>query len=372
MSPPEGSPKRGRKRMAFEWKNYLPNLRGNLSLWSLGLSVFIFKAWQWYFEYPAETEVAVLGGFLYLKVSHLVSVITFVLGWLVGIYSLKNLQKVMASFFRPINLVTDSETKDFFAAPATMLFSFALLLFVIDTTTANIAFKIASRYEIFVSLPKGSGTFLILPDNKLAERTSLKPGQVVRIALRGRSDSQVLLLRDQYNLVTLDALNFIRSGFRSIIVEVPTIAGAGIVKLSDNPGRGRKGIGLFAIVFTGPLRYGSTKVAVTITPLGRGIKRGGWVQPGSGSDCPERAGPAYARKFFQALCDNRNLFSVWDTIPAYEESSGGEPRTVVYHSIGLYDVTVLFEKSQVKIAGDWFETREAKEFLATEKDVELK
>jgi hypothetical protein len=346
-------------------KDRLKSLRGNLSLWALGLSVLIFKGWQWYFEYPAETEAAILGGILRLKVSYLASVITFVFGWLVGIYSLKNLQKIMIHFFRPLGLVNDTEMRDFFTAPATMLFSFALLAFILDMTTANVAYKITSRYEVFIALPKGNGTFLILPDGKTAERTSLKPNQIVRIALRGRDDSQVLLIRDQYNLITLDALNFSRVGLRSRIDSTALVAMHSGQANQESP-RGRKVTGFFEIEFTGPLRYSPTRVAVTIKPLDKGIKRGGWVQPGTGSDCPERSGPAYAKKFFQSLCENRNLFSLWETIPAYHESIEGAESTVVYHSIGQYDISVRFEKSIFKIRGDSFEAREAKEVIAIE------
>jgi hypothetical protein len=350
------------------WKDHLKIFRGNLSLWALGLSVLIFKGWQWYFEYPVDTEVAILGGILRLKVSYLTSVITFVFGWLVGIYSLKNLQKVMIHFFRPLGLVNDTETQDFFTAPATMLFSIALLAFVLDVASANITHKVMSRYEVFVELPRGNGTFLVLPDGKTAERTSLKPGQAVRIALRGRDDSQVLLIRDQYNLITLDALNFSRANLRSKI-ESRSLVDTNQSQLGQVTIYGRRETGLFETEITGPLRYSQTKVDVTITPLGRSVKRGGWVRPGTGSDCPERSGPAYSRKFFQSLCDNRSLFSIWETIPAYHESIEGAESTVVYHSIGQYDVTVRFERSSVKIPGDRFETREAKEVIAVEKEV---
>ena len=349
------------------WRERLRSLRGDFTLWFLALSVAVFKGRQWYFGYPAETEITIVGGLLRLKVGYLASVITFVFGWLVGVYSLKNLQKVMIYFFRPLGLVTDADTKDFFTAPATMIFSMVLLVFVIDATFSNVAFKITSRYQVFLVLPRGNDSFLILPDGKTAERTSLAPGQAVRMALRGHSDSQVLLIRDQYNLVTLDALNFTRSNLRSTVAS-PALAAAKLGTLEQGPVRGRKQTGLFEIEITGPLRYSETKVAVTITPLGKDTKRGGWVQPGTGSDCPERSGPAYARKFFQGLCDNRGLFSLWETIPAYHEIIDAAPSTVVYHSIGQYDVTVRFEEGRVGIVGDSFPTREAKEIISKEKD----
>lgn len=346
------------------WKGHLKTVRGNLSLWSLGLSVFLFKAWQWYFAYPAETEVAVLGGVLRLKVGYLSSLVTFVFGWLVGVYSLKNLQKMMVHFFRPLGLVTDPDAQEFFSAPATLLFSLALLVFVADTVTANIALAINSRYEVFLALPKGSNSFLILPDGKTAERTNLKPGQTVRIALRGRADSQVLLVRDQYNLITVDALSFTRGrlgvkiGSPPLVASHPQVSVPGLV-------RNRKAEGLFGIELTGPLRYSPTKVAVTITPLKDEIKSGGWLQPGTGTDCPERSGPAYSRRFLKALCDNRGLFSEWETVPAYHEKLG----TVVYHSIGQYDLAVRFEKADLQTSTDSFQTREADEIIAVEKEV---
>lgn len=347
-------------------KEYAKSFGGNLSLWALGLSVFAFKAWQWYFAFPGDADIAIVGGLLRLKVSYLASVVTFVFGWLVGVYSLKNLQQVMIHFFRPLELVSDAETKDFFAAPATVLFSLALLLFVLDTVTANIAFKITSRYEVFLSLPKGNGTFLILSDGKMAERTALKPEQTVRLALRGRDDSQVLLVRDQYNLVTLDALNFHRGSFGSRVERSTLVAihpGASL----EGPIRPPKLTGLYETEFTGPLRFSPTKVATTITPLGQPIKHGGWVQPGTGSECPERSGPAYARKFFEVLCDNRKTFATWETTPAYHETIEGTPATVVYHAIGPYDLVVRFEEARAVIQGDSFDTREAKEVIATEK-----
>jgi hypothetical protein len=53
-------------------------------------------------------------------------------------------------------------------------------------------------------------------------------------------------------------------------------------------------------------------------------------------------------------------------MPAYHESIGGAKSTIVYHSIGQYDVAVRFEQARVDISGDSFETREAKEIIATE------
>src|SRR6185295_17783927 len=99
---------------------YLPSrLLGNVSLWACGIGVILFKAWLWNFHYPDDAEIAVLGSSILVPVGQAAAVVNFVLGWLVAVYSLKNIQKILVHFFQPLELVESIETKEFLSATAT-------------------------------------------------------------------------------------------------------------------------------------------------------------------------------------------------------------------------------------------------------------
>lgn len=341
--------------------------RGNLTLWLLGLSVLLFQAWLWYFGYPADAEVVVLGGLARVGVALIGKVVAFVLGWLLAVYTFNDFNKIMVNFFRPLRLVEVSEMRAFFSAPATLILAALLTAGVVDLITANVAVKVTPEYEVVLALPHGSDGFLVSSEGAIRSEMSVLPGKTALLVLQGRREaSQLLLVRDQYNLVTLDALLFVRGRplnkpeRRDLRIEqlpkdltdgriIPTLYGM----------QPRKA-GLFAIRITGPLQYAEREIPAPVH-LGKGGVLEGYFQPGEPVACPERTQTA-ADGFFQELCDKRQIFGLWTGFPTYEEEAG----PVVYHGLGPYGVEVHFRTGQIEDPNGVFPTREAVKLIARE------
>ncbi len=241
------------------------SLRGNVSLWAFGVGAVLFKAWLWHFHFPDSAEISVLfGGFL-LPVSQAAAGVNFVLGWLVAVYSLKNIQRILIHFFRPLELVDGAETKEFFSAPATMLVSLLFVGFVLDLVSANVAVRLGSRYEIVALLPRGSDGFLFDESGALGDRFTIPAGGAIRLALRGRGAREILLLRDQYNLITLDAFalersrGLLRASSPDLRLEAP---GKSALAAGEEKGGIPHRRGIFDFEVTGPLLYSSRRLDI--------------------------------------------------------------------------------------------------------------
>ncbi len=347
-------------------KAWIGNLQGNVSLWAFGTGAVLFKAWLWHFRFPDTAEISVLFGGLLVPVSQAAAVVNFVLGWLVAVYSLKNIQRILIHFFQPLELVDNPETKDFFKAPATTLVSLLFFGFILDLVSANVAVRVGSRYEIVALLPRGSDGFLFDESGARGERFTIPAGGAIRLALRGRGAREVLLLRDQYNLITLEAFALERSrgllrasspDFRvEATEESPLVAGE---EKRGTPHRR----GIFDFEVTGPLRYSFRRLNIAVR-LARGdLMEGGFLRPGEEAPCPEQTPREYATRFFADLCRNRSELGRWTDRATYRNA--GE--ATVANAIGNYGVEIHYLQGVLTLDGaDPVYSREATKIFARE------
>lgn len=339
-------------------------LRGNVSLWAFGIGVVLFKAWLWGFDFPEASEISVLFGGLLVSVSQAAAVVHFVLGWLVAVYSLKNVQKIFVHFFRPLELVDNVEMKQFFSATATTIVSVLFAGFVIDLATANVAVRVESQYELVALLPNGSGAFLYDDSGARGEKFTISAGRAVRVALRGHAAREVLLLRDRYNLLTLDALGLERDrGLVRASAPILQLEGAGDPLSAEEMAGAPHRRGIFDFEVTGPLRYSPRQLDIDIQVAQGSLMKGGLLRPGDEAPCPERAPAAYATQFFADLCRNRSEIGAWTDRAG---SRNGE-EVFVSHAIGHYSIEVHFLPGMVALKNhEPFFSREATRVLARE------
>jgi len=345
-----------------KWK--LSAIRGNISLWAFGMGVVLFKAWLWHFHFPESAEISVIFGGLLVPVSQAAAVVNFVLGWLVAVYSLKNVQKIFVHFFRPLELVDSIETKEFLSATATTIVSLFFAGFVIDLATANVAVRIGSRYELVALLPRGSDAFLYDDSGTRGEKFTISAGGAIHIALRGRAAHEVLLLRDQYNLLTLDALGLDRDrGLVRASSPFLRFEGEGDPRSVDEMAGGPHRRGIFDFEVAGPLRYSPRKLNIDIQIAQGFLMKGGYLRPGEEAPCPERTPVAYATQFFADLCRNRNEIGTWTDRASYRK---GEDASVS-HAIGNYSIEIHFRRGIVILKDhEPFYSREATKLFARE------
>lgn len=200
---------------------------GNVSVLSLGLGVLLFTGWQLYFAYPADTEVTILG-WGGIHVSWLDRVRTFILGSLgmSALFAVGNARNLIAHFYWPFEHLQGKEVKRFLGSRGTALFSVVVLVLFGYICLANVSVPVSLRdapqEELIARLAgQGDAFFFAVGAEKRAGREQgrgvrLRGGEpaVLRLGLRGLGADAVLILRDKYNFMTMDAVRVQRAGWK--------------------------------------------------------------------------------------------------------------------------------------------------------------
>lgn len=340
-------------------------IRGHVALWLFALAILLFKVWDWYMDLPHDDTIRLVGGLLDPRVGQLSAFFNFLLGWLglTALVSLANLKWIFIEFFRPLNLIEDYNLKRFFAAPATL--AFAILTLVASTFIATSVWLVTlqARYEILADLSASPQALLGAPDKKGELTLRVASDDPIRIRLGPPGSSAVLIMRDKYNLRTLDAIVLRRTpiGFEALPCSLKTLSP---LQAQDRGAlSGLQFPGPREIEVRDPLRWSGERVQTPLV-LADGIeKRGGWVRAGDGKDGPERAPQPYAQQYLERLFTERERMEEWEDSPAYVDQAD---QPMALHAVEGYDLRITYNSGELRCPGNgplW--TREATELHAT-------
>jgi len=329
-------------------------LRGHISLWLLALSIALFKLWLWYQNYPLESAVVLLGGLLELVLSSVAAFFNFLLGWLglTALISIGNLRRIFIYLHRPLDLIGNTELRKFYCAPATVIFSVLLLAATLELVSSVWVVRLEAPYELIGYLPPGQNAFFLDEENPI----EVSARSTTSLALRGWTSTGVLILRDKYNLRTLDAI-VIRRRPLGFAIEECRLSGR---EASTQDGRTvSKQVSPKRLKVVGELRWSDDRVDVPMTLADGSLREGGWIRPGEAAEGPERVPQGYAQVFLERIYSQRAEVSRWAFLPSTEQ--------VVLHRIEDYDLEIAFENQEVQCAGDdRFPVREATSLSAKE------
>lgn len=200
-------------------------IRGNVSVLALGIGVGLFYLWQRYFQFPSSADVRLLG-WEGIELGWLVGLRNLILGSL-GLSTLiaaGNLKKLISEFYRPLKHLEGLELKRFYAAWGTMIFSLLSLGLFLAVCASNVTVRLGALppdFELVAYVDGGGDAFLVTTpvgvdgsEPIVGDEARLGGPDSVRLALRGLRARAVLLLRDKYNLATVDALLIERRPWR--------------------------------------------------------------------------------------------------------------------------------------------------------------
>lgn len=338
--PPQPLPKRkftlGASRFLASRDTY-----GNLSLGFLFSSWLIYTFWCFEFDYPGSAR-AVLWGFWSIKVAYWTTVINTLGGWLSfsAIISLGEPGQLFKNFLHPLAAI-EERIRWVFRLFVTLSVSGMIFFLTLGIVWFNISIDLAAENELLIHLPRGHGSALLLQDGTIRDTVRLGSTEGrVRLLLRGPFAREILLLRDRYNLVTLEALEVRRSliSFDCRPLSL-LIAGQPVVANHEFSARQHRD-SPFALLFRGHHLYGSRGVLWSIVTE-RGTLVPGKVLVGEPEDAPEE--PAEASDevilFFKDLWEEREEFASW---PAVHQSHRDVSGLSIFHPLSQYSNRILF------------------------------
>lgn len=314
--------------------------RGNLSLLSLGLAVGLLFVWQLYFRFPMSADVRILG-FDGIKLAWISSIQTFVLGslGLSTILAASNLKNLIANFYKPFEQLRGAELKSFYAARGTAFFSvLVLVLFVVvcfsnvtvrlgvDPRTLDLVSRVdGGRDVFFVTYPANAGP----EPPTVSDEVRLGGPDDVRIVLRGTGAEALLLVRDKYNLTTVDALWVERRPFgvayrkADLEVHAPKTVTPSEQKLLGSSPTGVElarsfGATRFTLDLREPFRFEKMLPNRITGESGSGYGPRGdghhlYIVPVDSSPCPGQAPrrSSEIQLFWNEICDRRDTLAAW-------------------------------------------------------------
>ena len=314
-------------------------IQGNVSVLALGAGVGLFVLWQLYFRFPMATDVR-LFGWDGIKLSWLFALQNIILGSL-GISTIiaaGNLKNLIANFYWPFEQLEGNELKRFYAATGTSIFSVGLLVLFAVVCATNITVKVGvfpadldvvgyvdgSADAFFVTYPAGSDA----EGPRISDEVRLGNADEVRLALRGVKAQALLLVRDKYNLTTIEALRVRRSpwrvGFMQATLTAPIPAGLSLAEqrlLQPSSTMARQArphqTTRWTLKIRGPFRY-SRRLPNRITGESSTLygpleDKHLYIAPADGSSCPGQApqGSSEIQLFWDEICNHRPAFSAW-------------------------------------------------------------
>jgi hypothetical protein len=324
---------------------------GHASLYLVFFSFVVYKAWQVAFEFPPSVRVFVpiIGS---LEAKTWSALIYGLGGWLSlsAVVSLSQPGRFVRNLLRPLHAIDDEYIRKVFRNPLAFLLSLVVFIVTILIVTCNVAVLVSSDYEILACLPVGHGSGKLVKDSAIGDDVRLAKGESARLLLRGWGAREVLLIRDRYNLVTLEALEFCRSllSFELLPLEL-RVQGKPVQRYNDGMASLEKDA-LFSLSSRGALSYSNRGVLMTIVESDGVTLHSGRLLVGEPEDGPEDPPNAdqSVTLFFKDLWTARDLFATWTTgHQRYIDRQG----LVLHHPTQNYNNRILFAEGTLSWAG---------------------
>lgn len=345
--------------------------RGNITIWLVVIGVALFKTWQYIFGYPGDSIVVVVPGLLKLKTSTLAGGINFFFGWigLAAVVTIANSKKIVQQLFRPFELIQDEKSRRFFGASSTLVIAALFFLGIAFIAAWNWSLSLNSQYEVNLAAPPGQNAFFVEADRHVEEVSlTLTSERPVRIGGLTPGRLAVVVIRDKYNLRTLDVLCIERRILAPPAIDHCDLDLPADLAVSQGPDGIRK-TGFFTASVVGGLRWAAATVNVPFV-FGTGERGdGAWITPGDPRNGAEDAPYEYARRFLRSIHSSRAAFRNWTSSGAIIDPSR-RPRIIAFID-GGYRVEMTFADVPIIIptnhGPDWRPTvREAIELVVFE------
>jgi hypothetical protein len=350
-----------------------PNLkarrrRGNATLYVFSVAVAVYYAWFVLSDLPPSTLLAVGVPPLLVRIDlvYVGYLPAVVLAWfgISAFVSLENLPQIPHKLLTPVDLIASEEIRDFFSTPVMLASSVLFLLFISDLVLLNTPITIRSSYELLVEVPPGQRVHFTTDaavSTSQLRLASTSSGQLVGLAV---GESAVLVLRDKYNLTTLDLICVRRHLFS---LSLHSCIASADPPVQDLPLQGVRRTSSMEITIYEELRWARKRVDVPMRLLhGHDAVEvlNGWIEPGEPRDGPETPDKVYAQRFLARLYAERFDFSDW-TKQTFTKTELGD---TVFVGLGDYELRVVFSTSTFNLSDlDLIvRTRDATRLAATE------
>jgi len=265
-------------------------------------------------------------------------------GWLSlsTIVCLSDPAAFIRNLVRPIRAIKNDGIRRVFEHPASGVASLIIFLVTALLVASNVAVEISSTYEDFACLPAGNNRGTLIQGERTGHDLRIKEAQPVRLLLRGWRASEILLLRDQYNLTTLEALEVRRTFLGFAIKDLDLSIGDQTLRAADKQPLVDR-LPPFRLAIRDHLAFGMRAVLVALVSDGAIIP--GHVllgEPGAGPENPPGADNE-VRVYFQTLWDARDEFAQW---PEQQASFEQEWRALD-HPVKDYQNRVVFREGKL-------------------------
>jgi hypothetical protein len=346
---------------------------GNVSVLALGLAIGLFTVWRFYFQFPLDSEIRLFGwnGLQMSWVDGLKNVLMGSLGLSV-IFSLKNLGSLISQFYWPFERLEGAEIKKLLATPGTAIFSVLVLILFAAVCSTNVSAKLVldstnDGLEVVAHLERRRGLFFYRPRDEGRDgggpwsRVRLDEERPsVRLAFQGFSAQGLVLLRDRYGLVTVDAMH-VRRSFWRIHVEPLTLEAQlppGMDKIEKRDYVSPASLNApmkhqlerWSLELRDPLRWNRLVFHRITDETGQEwgrLKEDGrlFLEGADRHHCPtRRREQPKIDAFWRELCEQRRAFA--DSVHSAPEFVTADER-VVSAQLSSYDVNVLFTEGRL-------------------------
>ena len=317
---------------------------GHASLYLVFTSFVLFKAWQTLFDYPLSAEV-ILPGLGRLDTKAWSALINGLGGWLSlsAVVSLAQPGRFVRNLLLPLYAIEDEYIRKVFRNPVSFALSLLVFLGTVLIAVSNVAVEISTPYEIMACLPAGHDQGELVQGNQVGDEIRLRKGEPVRLLLRGWRP-EILVIRDRYNLITLEALELRRSWLSLRFTPLKLFVSSQAVPARADGFTSIEKISPFRLAIRGPLSLSSRAVlwaVVTDQDLFPGRLLPG--EPEDGPEDPPNTDPQVSL-YFRGLWTARDLFATWTVGHQHHVDSTG---MTVNHSTSDYVNRIVFKEGTV-------------------------
>jgi hypothetical protein len=324
------------------------DLFGHTSLYLVFFSFVMYKAWQISFEYPPSVQVYVPGiGSLDAKTWS--ALIHGLGGWLSlsAVVSLAQPGRFVRNLLRPLYAIDDEYIRKVFRNPVALMLALVIFVITLLIVTCNVAVQISSEYEVIVCLPTGHGFGKLVTASTIGEEIRLAKGESARLLLRGWRAPEVVLIRDRYNLTTLEALEVRRSWASFAYQSLPLKVHGNPVKAFLDGSTSLEKISWFGLSSRGALSFSDRAVLMAmVADDGVTLYSGRLLvgEPDDGPEDPPNTDPSVTL-FFKDLWTARDHFATWTNgHQRYVERAG----LVLHHPTQNYNNRIMFAEGSIE------------------------
>lgn len=314
-------------------------VQGNVSLLALGAGVGLFLLWQIYFRFPASAEIR-LFGFDGIKLSWLVGLQNVILGslGLSTILAASNLKNLIARFYRPFGQLQGDELKGFYAARGTVVFSLLVLALYVTVCFTNVTVRMGvdpKGLDVVAIVDGGTDAFFVTylegsePETaRISSEVRLGGPEETRLVLRGADARALILVRDKFNLTTLDAIRVRRRPWEvgylkgHLVVPVPETLSPAERKLLRSSPTGPEvarsyGATRWTLDIRAPFRFArmvpNRITGESGTLYGPRGEHHLYIAPSDTSPCPDQAPlrSSEIQLFWEEICTQKSELAAW-------------------------------------------------------------